>query len=216
MPAFTKQKTGRPPSLTRVLRLDDDGNPVRIMDAIVDAVRAGAFVEEAAASVGVGKHVLYDAQRTGARVEQALTAGARRADFTTKELACAEFSRAVGMAYAAATVEDVQSTDRLARGGLLLKSVTTRTEQTAEGQPRTVTTVKQTHTPPDGAMLRWRLGKRNESTWGRERLELTGAEGGPIELTVSEKRARVLEGLEVLAGKLTEPEPAATPEELSA
>lgn len=189
---------------------------MRVLDAIVDAVRAGAFVEEAAAAVGVRKDVLYDAQRTGARVEMALSAGARRADFTPKELACAEFSCAIGTAYAQATVEDVESTERLARGGLLLKSVTKRTEVTAEGQPRVTTTEKTVHTPPDGAMLRWRLGKRNESTWGRERLELTGAEGGPIELTVSEKRARVLEGLATLNSKLTEPEPQPTPEELSA
>lgn len=60
-------------------------------------------------------------------------------------------------------------------------------------------------------MIRWRLSKREADTWGRERLELTGADGGPVELSLTEKRARVLDTLEALGDRLTTPALALVP-----
>lgn len=202
MPAFTKPR-GRPPALTRVVRQTRDGKDVTVADAIVEAIRAGSFIESAAAANGVNKATLHDWLRTGSRVQQRLlNDGARRGDFTRKELLCAEFSDAVGRAFAEATTIEVATAAQLARGGITETETITRTETLPQGPPKVTTTTKQKVLAPDGAMIRWRLSKREPDTWGRERLELTGPDGGPVELSLVEKRQRLLEGLEVLADKL--------------
>lgn len=209
MPAFTKPR-GRPPALTRVVRQTRDGKDVTVADAIVEAIRAGSFIESAAAANGINKATLHDWLRTGSRVNQRLlNDNARRGDFTRKELLCAEFSDSVGRAFAEATAIEVATAAQLARGGLTETETTTRTETLPTGTPKVTTTTKQKVFAPDGAMIRWRLSKREPDTWGRDRIELTGADGGPVELTLVEKRQRLLEGLEVLADKL-----AAAPDDL--
>lgn len=214
MPAFTKP-TGRPPTLTRTIRRDANGRKVTVADAIVDAIRAGCFIEQAAAAHGVHKNALYEWQRIGARVNiRLLNNGARRSDFTPKELACAAFADAVSRAYAEATAIEVTTAAQLARGGLQHTVTTTKVSTTPGGQPKTETTTRVETLAPDSAMIRWRLSKREADTWGRERVELTGADGGPIEvLSLPEKRERVLASLAALEGRLAEPAELLPPDE---
>lgn len=198
-------RTGRPTKLDQVVRTTPTGTTITVADTVIEAVRAGCFPEAAAAAAGINRSTLYDWQRVGARALQRMANGTPRSALSRKERLCADFSDRILQAYAEATAIEVTTAAQLARGGLKLNSTTTRTETTPTGV-KVTTTTKVDELAPDSAMLRWRLAQRERETWGKAAaLEVTGADGGPIELSLSEKRARVLEGLEVLAASLTQP-----------
>lgn len=205
----TGRPRGRPSAIDRVLYVDDKtGAQVTVGDHIIRAVRAGCYMEDAAASAGVEKSNAYRWQKEGARVNAKLIAGARRGEFTRTQLRYADFSTALIRADGEATVEDVGLSQQIARGGLLKVTETTKT--TKDGNVETTRRTEQI--PADGAMVRWRLAQRRKDTWGADRIEVTGPDGGPVELSIAEKRARVLDTLDVLAVRLAEPDPIAAVE----
>lgn len=77
-----------------------------VQDKIVTAVRAGNYIETAAAYAGVNKSTLYDWLKRGAREKDRLAANPR-ARVRKKELPFVEFSNAVEKALADAEVRDV-------------------------------------------------------------------------------------------------------------
>ena len=69
---------GRPPSLALTLRDTPDGR-VTVLDSIIDTVRNGGFLSDAAAKAGVRRASVHEWLREGARVavqvERARAAG---------------------------------------------------------------------------------------------------------------------------------------------
>jgi hypothetical protein len=208
-----KHAGGRPPKLDAPLTTRPDGTVVTIADRILASVAAGNYIETAAASAGIHKTSVYEWARVGARVNAALMAGQRRSEFTKHERRCAEFSDALLRAEAEAEAADVTVAAQLAQGGLKQRTVKTvkRTKKDTAGQvleSHETAETTETSTLPDGAMIRWRLAKRHPERWGgTDRVEISGPGGGPIELTVQEKRSRLLADLDVLSTRLATPDP---------
>lgn len=190
----------RPPVTDRVLRHDPTtGTPITVADTIVRAVRAGNYIEAASAMAGVNKDTVYRWLREGARHRLAAEATDDPDTYLNNlgpnDQGYVRFSDAVAQAQAEAEAEDVALLQSLARGGRTLEHRTVKT--LADGS--TESTVRSEVLPPDAATIRWRLERRFPDRWGRQRLEVTGAEGGPVELSIDEKRAAVADLLDQVA-----------------
>lgn len=198
----TGRPKGRPTKLDQVVSHDDQGRPITCGDLITQAVRAGNYIETAAAMAGVHKSSIYTWLSDGARVSQALNQGKRRGEFTRYERLAAGFSDAVVQAQAEATAHDVALTAQLAAGGYQRVVETVK----VDGDGKTIEASRRVETAePDGAMLRWRLERRTPELFGpTQRVEVSGPEGQPIELSIADRRANLLADLDKLAGKLTE------------
>jgi hypothetical protein len=186
----------RPTRIHDIIGHTDTGDPITVGDRIISAIRAGNYIETAAAFAGVNKDTIYHWLREGARararLEAALADGNTSVDVTDNERAWMEFSDAVAQAQAAAEVDDVARLASLARGGLTATTVVEKRDadgRLIERTERTETTI------PDAATIRWRLERRHPDRWGRQHVEVTGPEGGPIELSVAEKREALAERL---------------------
>jgi hypothetical protein len=177
-------RTGRPPKLNTVVWRSEDGQKsLTAGERIVQAIRAGNYVEAAAAMAGVNKTTVYEWLKVGATVVDALEGGARRADFKQHQLDCADFSNAVAAAEGAAEVEAVALVDKIASGGVVTTTTTTKTKA---GDVVEVATRVET-SGPDFQALAWRLERRHPDRWGRRRLEVTGKDGEaiPVETRVA-------------------------------
>lgn len=206
----TGNPPGRPPKLDQVLRRHDDGRIETVADRIAAHVRAGGYIEEAAAAVNVSKQSVYEWLKIGARTQAHLAAGKPKRDLSRHELRCAEFSDSVASCDAIATMTDVALTAKLAAG-------VERTIETVKIDATTGTVLERTmrteSAVPDGAMVRWRLERRKPHQWGRlQRIEISGLEGGPIELeTDSDTRQRLTSMLDDIANRLASAPEADTP-----
>ena len=139
-------------------------------------LRAGNYVETAAACCGISKQTLYNWLREGARLAaspedlKALRGKARQAGQEMIAL-----NRSVDEALAQAEARDLLTIDKAAQGydvevvkekwenGVLVERKVERTRKF------------------DWAAAAWRLERKFQTRWGRkERLEHSGPEGGPI------------------------------------
>lgn len=205
---------GRPTKIDQILRYQDRGGeriPVTVADNIIELVRGGNYIETASLASGVTKDTVYRWIKEGALLNLALhnqgTTSHRELDsFTEQELRLSSFSDALMRAQAEAEAQDVLTSARLARGGITVTTVTEKTEidPTTGAQTIVGRTVRTETTLPDGRMVSWRLAKRNPDTWGADRVEVTGAEGGAIELTVAARRDQLLDALDVQAARLAQ------------
>lgn len=174
---MTKRKTnpkptgrpthGRPGTLTQ-----------EVHDTIVTFVRAGNYIDAASALAGRPSRTVYDWLRIGARLEETGTQPA-----TDYEQKCLAFSHAVRKAQAEAEAEDVLAIGQIASGGTTTSS---KTVEVKDANGRTIETRTTTDVAgPSLAALQWRLERRFPDRWGRQRVEVTGADGGPVEVAVS-------------------------------
>ena len=180
-----------------------DGQPITVADRIIAAVRAGNYLETAAALAGVRVATIRDWLYTGNATLRALANGAEQHELPHHHIRYAEFADAIARAEAEAEAEDVARLQLLARGQATTTKEVTVERRNADGELVERTTRSETETlAPDSAALRWRLERRHPRRWqGSQRVELTGEEGGPIELTVAEKRDAVLDTLSRLASE---------------
>lgn len=181
---------GRPTKIDQVLDTRG-GQPVTVADTIVSAVRAGNYIETAAALAGITKPTLYDWLNTGSN------AAMKGGKLTAQERRCMEFSNAVGRAMAESEAEDVAGLAALARGVTRVERIVVD----AEGNELSRTTVAE-RTPPNDKVLMWRLERRFGERWGRNRIEVSGPEGGPMEVSIDEVQGHQL--AEVLRGVVFE------------
>lgn len=188
---------GRPLMLDQVLRrrpiLDSDGavqghEDVTVGDAIIEALLAGAYMETAAEQAGVAKQTVYGWLRHGAAAcikrEKGAALSQREARrqglvLTKREQTYADFSDAVAQAQAEAELHDVALLAELGRGGMTVRTVTQKVDQAGNVLEQTVRTET---LGPSAAVLMWRLERRHPEKWGRRRIELTGADGGPVQV----------------------------------
>lgn len=181
---------GRPSPIDKTIgHRDVDGTPVpvTVFDRIVSALRAGNYIEGAAASAGMSKQAVYDWMKLGARTRLANTPDKDR---TTHERRCVEFLDAVAEAEAAWEAQANTTLEQLSRGGIPVETVTVKVDGKGKVIERTT---KTTATLPDAATIKWRLKRRFRDRYA-ERIEVTGAEGEPL-LPMDERAAAIVEGL---------------------
>jgi transposase len=140
---------GRPSKLTPELS-----------DRIVEMLRIGCYIEEAAASAGISKQVVYDWQRNGARTRNLIESGeAGDADLSDHDLQCVSFLDSVDQAHEEWFVESNRALHKFStdEDGRLTK---------------------------DGAaVLMWRMERKNPGRYGRRapvEVNLGGQVDNPI------------------------------------
>jgi hypothetical protein len=183
------RRRGRPSKLHTVVAVrTEEGKPdvlVRAGEALIERLRAGAYREEAARSVGIAKQTFYNWLYQGAHARHGALRGER---LTHEQRDYAEFLDAVEEAEATALLTDWTRLGTLAAGGLPQVTVTEKVDPEGRLIERTVRT---SHTLPSENALMWRLERRWPKLFGRRTaVELTGTEGGPIEFDVDDVRAR--------------------------
>ncbi|MCA1844988.1 MAG: hypothetical protein LC792_17705 [Actinobacteria bacterium] len=175
--------------------------------AIIGAVRAGQYVETAAAVVGVNKDTIYRWLRIGARRGWEVERPPRAPD--RYEAACAKLSDALTRAWAESESADVEG---ILRAGTTHATETTTTvieERDAAGNlTGTRTTTVTRLIPPDAKMLAWHASHRFGPRWAeRSAVEHSGPEGGAIPVAVDIEglaaKVRSLRG-EVVDGEVVE------------
>lgn len=222
---------GRPSKIDAVIgtRPGENGGPdveITVADRIVELLVAGNYLEGAAAGAGVHKDTVYHWLKTGAQVK--LRAGAGSIDDIVAsefERRCAEFSDAVAEAEGRYESSANLTLERLARGGVPLVTETVERgpapvhPQTggptydSDGRevlgPILKSSTRSSSTLPDAQVIEWRLTRRFRQRYA-ERVELTGAEGGPVVLSHGEKASAVLKLVRDLRAQKKKP-PKETP-----
>lgn len=179
-------------NLTKIYRREADGRVVTIQDAIVDHLRAGNYVETAAAAVGVNRTTLLRYLMRGAK---ALRLSAETGKAVPKvDKVYAEFTARVQVAASEAEAGMLDMLTRLATGGLQVTE--TSIEYVLDGETRRE--VKRTETTrnlaPNVRAIMWRLERRNASHWGRPGSLAPMTEDGAPEPS----RAERLESIEAM------------------
>jgi hypothetical protein len=152
----SKAGRGRPTKLTPTVER-----------AVCKAVRAGNYIETAAALAGINKDTLYDWLKRGAREATRIDAGHEP---DAGEAPYVQFSDAVKKALAESESADLR---RIERAGA-----------------------------DQWQAAAWRLERRFPDRWGRQRVEVTGKDGGPLEVTLEERAAKRRELVTRMLGKL--------------
>lgn len=173
----TPDNVGRPTKIDQVVAHTEAGVPITAAERIVQLVRAGNYVETAAAAAGVGKPTFHQWLRTAAEAHGKLH---RHERTTPLERKCMAFAAAIDEAQGATEAQDVAE---LARLGRPMTITSRREERDANGQLVRVVNVSEDR-PADARVLQWRLERRFRRRWGPG-IEVTGAEGGPIEVDAS-------------------------------
>lgn len=134
-------------------------------ERIISAIRAGNFVDTAARFAGVHPSTVWRWWSEGGEEDA--------------EPIKQDFREAVERARAEAEVRMVAATIKDAMGGVLVKKTTrTRPDGTEE--------VEEQFTPPNGKVALDYLWRTSPARWGRKsNVELTGADGGPIQIEQS-------------------------------
>jgi hypothetical protein len=174
----------RPSTLTAKLT-HKDGTTQTVAEAIVERLRAGAYREEAARSVGVRRQSLYNWLYQGALARR-LRGDRLTRLITANQARCEEFLDAVERAEAQAMLTDWTRLAQLGAGGVAQVVITEKVNADGHLIERTTRT---THTLPDKDVLMWRLERRWPQKFAK-RLELTGAEDRDVEADVADTRTR--------------------------
>jgi len=184
---------GRPPTdlgavVAYVEHPDGKREPVTLADRIVETIGSCLFLQDAAAAVGFPVETLRLWRKTGARVSRQLLNGEKRlSDLSKYEQQCGELSIRWDRAEMEARKSLLGVTWKVATGGVTRTEVTTKVVHNENVDPsagRVIeTTTKEIEVLPNASMLSWLLERRWPDDFGRRgRLELTGAEGGPVQV----------------------------------
>jgi transposase len=145
-----KTKTGRPPIISPEL-----------VEKLVGAIRAGNYIETAAAFAGINKDTLYDWMKRGAR-------SARSHSPKPEDEPYRQFSDAIEKALADSEVHDVTIIAQAARGGNVVSRRTTTRVTHENGQPVETTTTTEVLAEPIWQAAAWRLERKFHDRWGRK------------------------------------------------
>jgi hypothetical protein len=172
--------------MTYVENPDGSRTAVTIADRIVETVGAGLFLHDAAAAIGFPVDTLRAWRKIGARVARQLLNGEKRLnDLSAHERQCGDLSIRWDRAEMGARQALLNVGMKLAKGGLTRTEVSVKTIRPAANEPgdgeRLVETVtRDIEVLPSVQMLSWLLERRWPEDFGRRRLEVTGADGGPV------------------------------------
>jgi hypothetical protein len=152
---ITKNRTGRPPKL----------NP-ELVERIAAFVRAGNYMESAAAACGVTKSTLYEWLKTGARAKRGIYK---------------DFSNALYRALGEYETRDVAAVDKAIQGYEIrrVRGITRKNPKT--GQLEVVEQTVETHMEYAPMVALERLRRRFPDRWGgREQIEISGNDEKPL------------------------------------
>lgn len=202
-----KRGLGRPTKLDRVLdrRLAPDGKStitVTVADRIIELIRIGAYIETAAVAAGIDRRTLQRWLHDGAEASTALSTGSTRLSLSRYQRLAADFCRAVATARAEHDAAADARIETHARGGFERRIVTTKRDH--QGNILEVSE-RVEYLPPNPQVEMWRYERKN----GRavDRVEVSGPDGGPVEISLEEERALVLAELAEVAHRLAEARP---------
>ena len=156
--------------------------PVTYMERIVEAVSLGGFLHDAAARIGVTVETLRDWRRQGNAARAQVLAGTRRrSQLSARQRQYAELAANMETAEAEARLRLLGLGQQLAQGGRQRTETTIRTIAPTGGTPQLVETTERTLVAePDARMITWLLAHRWPADFGATRVELTGPDGGPV------------------------------------
>lgn len=156
---------GRPPSLALTLRDTPDGR-VTVLDSIIDTVRNGGFLSDAAAKAGVRRASVHEWLREGARVavqvERARAAGMPDPVLSESQRLSLELSERMAVADAELRAE---AHELLVRAARAVTKVTETVRRDAAGQVIERVTKKEVSTGSLHA-LTWLLERRFPDLYG--------------------------------------------------
>lgn len=188
---------GRPSLIDRVLRISDDG-PITVAQHIANAMRAGSYFEPACMSAGIHRDTGYGWRNIAAKLR--LRAQGQPLDKltpkpTAHELKCISFSDAVDEAESAWEIGALATLEQLARGGIRVSKTVTKKD--GKGDDAKILEVTETVEvlPPNAQVIEWRLARRFPARYSQH-VEVTGAEGGPIQLSQEERAEELARNLE--------------------
>lgn len=179
----TRRRGPKPTSTTKlartmldtVVQVREDGHEVTAGERIVGLLRAGMYLEAAAASAGINRHTVHGWLRTGARGAARLHAleAVARADgkpmpdveLSPFDFRCVEFTIAVAEAEAAWEAQEVNTLNQLARGGLVITKTTEKQAPNGDVTERTVVTEV---LAPNPSVIMWRLARRFPDRYGNK------------------------------------------------
>lgn len=195
----------KPRDLNEVVRVvpTDGGEPRRVtlVEAACEALRLSANMADAAARCGVDVDTLRAWRRSGARAIGDVLAGRRKLGaLSPAERAAAEFHERATQAEQDGQLYLVGLLQREAQGGYAVVKTKVKVERRRQADGSTVEvevgreTVTETARPNTGT-LQWMLANRDPENYGRRRLEVTGADGGPIPMELRSASDSLLEEL---------------------
>jgi hypothetical protein len=202
-----------------VLAVGSDGRETTILDRAVQTVKVGGYAKEAASRCGVHEAEFHRWLREGARLASDLLSGrTMNADLSKEERDLVRFHHAMVEAEAEGMVTLLSIAHRLSVGGVEVVEETVTQSPAIEplfdqdgrivrtGREAHVETKRTTkHTLPDSAMIRWRLERRYPAEYGRpQRVEVSGPDGGPIELADASPIDALLARLDAIAATSTD------------
>lgn len=181
--APTRRGRGQPSALNRPLELPD-GTRTTVATRILELVAQAVPLEHAAGAAGIHPGTLRDWLATGGKIAADLAARRRtRASLTPHELECWQFSADVTRVREGWIANTLVGLDEARRGGRTATKTVTKTNAGGE-VIEVVTTVEELL--PNVHAATWLLERSLPKEFGRRALEVTGADGGPVEvLTLS-------------------------------
>lgn len=191
-------------NLNTPIDFDGNGRPTSIHERVVETIRNGAFIHDAAARVGFPVETLRDWRKVGQRALRDIVQGRRRShELTFHERQCAKLARAMGQAEADAKMAMLARLGQLAAG---MKRTETTIRTDASGA-MIEQTVREITAVPDGRVITWWLTHRHPDDFGRQHVELSGPEGGPIPVSVQSTADKLRDVIESVRESKADDEP---------
>lgn len=184
---------------------DPQGNvieerPITIADRVIAYVRAGEYVDLAAAAAGINRDTIYEWMKQAATAQLRQHNQPNPTPHTPHEIACIEFSDAITRARGEWAAAQSMQLEQLSRGGLPQVTTTEIVVTKADGKTETKTTTTTTHTLPDARVIMWRMERRLQDYYG-PRVEMVDKRGEDL-LTDGEAANAVADSVEAfLAGR---------------
>lgn len=171
---------------------------VSVMERLVEAIRTGASMRDAANRSGMDVRHLRHLRREGAEHWRAFYAGKLKTPRGIIEQKMRLY-RDLERAETDAKMMLLAVANQLARGGL------SKTEELEETDGRTGQLIKrvkrETTLLPDGRMVCWLLERKWPDEFNRSRLEVTGADGGPVEIDTDDALSKLRDMLDGISDK---------------
>lgn len=193
--ALAKRKhIGRPTRLTTVTA-----------DAIVHTVLDGNHITTACAAANVGQSTLYRWLERADEVQQAIDDGE---PYDPDDLRYVEFRDRLADARACAEMRAVQVIERSMHGGYVIEE---EPVLDLDGQPVRnddgEILWKRKYAQPDGRLALQYLARSRPDSWGQNptnRIELTGADGGPVQVAAADHIGQLSQQLALVAAQRRE------------
>lgn len=175
-----------------------------VQDRLIEAVRSGVPMDDAAEFGGIHKATFYRWLARGQDVEEAEAAGGHVSPEDDPYL---QLYRRFREARATVSVRSLLRIQRAAAGGFITEESTERLRDPDTGEPVERTTVKRQ--APDWRADAWLLERIRPDRFGRnvERVEITGADGGPVQLAHEPDAQDLADRLAVTLARFTPPTP---------